>query len=193
MGTERVWDYCESRGIPRILFVSMMDKDHADFDKVYSDIKANLTEKVIPVEIPIGQGPDFHGIINLFSERAHEYKKGTETGDYTEVDIPEELQAKFEEWETELQETLATTDETLLEHYLEGGKITRDELIEGMARAMVRGDLVPLFCGSSVHSYGMRALLSKMVELFPSPDQTGGEVANLFGDHGETFSVFSRP
>lgn len=181
VGTERVWDYCESRGIPRILFVSMMDKEHADFDSVYQDIKENLTDKVIPVEIPIGQGPDFHGIINLFSERAHEYKKGTETGEYSEADIPEELQSKFEEWETELQETLATTDETLLEHYLEGGRITRDELIEGMARAMVRGDLVPLFCGSSVHSYGMRALLSKMVELFPSPDQTGGEVASRVG------------
>ncbi len=181
VGTERVWQYCEDRGIPRMLFVSMMDKEHADFDKVYADIKENLTEKVIPVEIPIGEGADFHGIINLFSERAHEYKKGTETGEYTEADIPEELQAKFEEWETELQETLATTDETLLEHYLEGGRITREELIEGMARAMVRGDLVPLFCGSSVHSYGMRALLSKMFELFPSPDQAGGEVGTRVG------------
>jgi elongation factor G len=181
VGTERVWEYCEDRGIPRILFVSMMDKEHADFEKVYQDVKEHLTEKVIPVEIPIGQGEDFHGIINLFSERAHLYKKGTETGEYEEQDIPEELAAKFEEWETELQETLATTDENLLEHYLEGEKITRDEAIEAMARAMARGELVPLFCGSSVHSYGMRALLRKIVELFPSPDQTGGEVAKRVG------------
>jgi elongation factor G len=181
VGTERVWEYCEDRGLPRILFVSMMDKDHADFDRTFQDIKEHLTDKAIPVEIPIGQGPDFHGIINLFSERAHQYKAGTETGEYEETDVPEELAAKFEEWETELQETLATTDENLLEKYLEGGHISREEAIEAMALAVARGELVPVFCGSSVHSYGMRALLKKIVELFPSPDQTGGEIAQRVG------------
>ena len=69
--------------------------------------KRNLTEKVLPVEIAIGEGEDFHGIINLFSERAHIYKSGTTTGEYEETDIPEELLGKFEQWETELQETVA--------------------------------------------------------------------------------------
>ena len=124
VGTETVWEYAEDRGVPRFFFVSMMDKDHASFERVYQDIKARLTEKVVPVEIPIGEGADFRGIINLFSERAHIYKAGTEKSEYDEVDVPEELQAKFEEWETELQETLATTDEVLLDRYLEEGKIT---------------------------------------------------------------------
>ncbi|UCC25385.1 MAG: GTP-binding protein, partial [Gemmatimonadales bacterium] len=82
VGTEKVWEYCEERDIPRILFVSMMDKEHADFDKVFQDIKSHLTEKVIPVEVPIGEGEDFHGIINLFSQHAHHYKQGTRTGEY---------------------------------------------------------------------------------------------------------------
>ncbi|HCR04300.1 MAG TPA: elongation factor G, partial [Gemmatimonadetes bacterium] len=125
VGTERVWEYCEARGLPRLLFVSMMDKEHANFDKIYEDIKTKLSPNVLPVEIPIGEGPDFHGIINLFSERAHLYKKGTATGEYDEGDIPEELRSKFEQWETELQETIATTDESLLERYLEGGHISR--------------------------------------------------------------------
>ena len=181
VGTETVWEYVEDRGIPRCFFVSMMDKDMASFDKVYAEIKSRLTEKVIPVEIPIGEGADFRGIINLFSERAHIYKKGTETGEYEEADIPEELQAKFEEWETELQETLATTNEDLLERYLEGEKISREEAIEAMALGMARGDVVPLFCGSSEHSYGMRALLKKIVELCPSPAETGGENAKRAG------------
>jgi elongation factor G len=181
VGTETVWEYVEDRGIPRFFFVSMMDKDVASFDKVYAEIKSRLTDKVVPVEIPIGEGADFHGIINLFSERAHLYKEGTETGEYDEADIPEELQAKFEEWATELQETLATTNEDLLERYLDGQKITRDEAIEAMAVGVARGDVVPLFCGSSEHSYGMRALLKKIVELCPSPAETGGENAKRTG------------
>ena len=79
VGTERVWEYCETRGIPRIFFVSMMDKEHADFDGVFGQIKSRLTESALPVEIPIGEGENFSGIINLFSEKAHVYKKGTAT------------------------------------------------------------------------------------------------------------------
>ena len=181
VGTERVWEYCESRGIPRMLFVSMMDRENADFDKVYQDIKAHLTDKVIPVEIPVGTGEDFHGVINLFSERAHLYSQGTRTGEYDEADIPDELRAKFEEWETELQETLATTDETLLEKYLEGGHLSREEAIDAMARGMARGDFVPLFCGSGKTCYGTRALMRKMVELFPNPGEAGTEAARRVG------------
>ena len=181
VGTETVWEYAEDRGVPRFFFVSMMDREHASFDRVYQDIKTRLTEKVVPVEIPIGEGPDFHGIINLFSERAHVYKAGTETGEYDEVDVPEELQAKFDEWETELQETLATTDEALLDKYLEEGKISREEAIKAMHNGVASGDIVPLFCGSAVHSYGMRALLKKLVELCPNPTESGGEDAHRAG------------
>ena len=181
VGTETVWEYAENRGIPRFFFVSMMDKEHASFERVYEDIKARLTEKVVPVEIPIGEGPDFHGIINLFSERAHLYKAGTEKGEYDEVDVPEELRAKFDKWETELQETLATTDEVLLDRYLEEGKISREEAIEAMHKGVVSGEIVPLFCGSAEHSYGMQALLKKLVELCPSPAEAGPETAQRAG------------
>ena len=181
VGTETVWEHAESRGIPRLFFVSMMDKENASFERVYQEIKSRMTEKVVPVEIPIGEGPDFRGIINLFSGRAHIYKAGTQTGEYEEGDIPEDLQAKFDEWETELQETLATTDERLLERYLEGEKITREEAIEAMALGVARGEVIPLFCGSAEQSYGMRALLKKIVELCPSPAEAGGEVAQRVG------------
>ena len=181
VGTERVWEYCEARGLPRIFFVSMMDKEHANFDKIFEDIKTNLSPNVLPVEIPIGEGEDFHGIINLFSERAHLYKKGTTTGEYDEGDIPEELRAKFEQWETELQETLATTDESLLERYLEGGHISRDEVIDAMARMMARGEIFPLFCGSGRLTYGLQALLRKIVELCPSPLEAKAELATRAG------------
>ncbi len=181
VGTEKVWEYCEDRGIPRMLFISMMDKEHASFDKVYADLRANLTSKAIPVEIPIGEGAAFKGIINLFSGRAHVYKPGTETGEYNEQDVPEDLQSKFDQWSTELQETLATTDEALLERYVDGGEITREEAIEAMAIAMGRGELVPVFCGSASLTYGMRALLRKMAELFPNPVEAGPQIAKRPG------------
>ena len=181
VGTQTVWEYAEDRGIPRFFFVSMMDKDHASFERVYQDIKARLTEKVVAVEIPIGEGPDFRGIINLFSERAHMYKAGTEKGEYDGVDVPEALQAKVDEWETELQETLATTDEALLDRYLEEGKITREEAITAMHNGVASGDIVPLFCGSAEHSYGMQELVKKLVELCPSPEESGGETAQRAG------------
>lgn len=177
VGTERVWRYCEDRGIPRIFFVSMMDKEHADFDGVFSQIKSRLTERALPVEIPIGEGPDFEGIINLFSEKAHVFRKGTVKGEYDESDIPGELADKAAQWETELQETLATTDETLLEAYLEGGKISREEAIDAMARGMARREVFPVFCGSATLTYGVKALLKKLVELCPSPAEAGAELA----------------
>jgi len=181
VGTEVVWQYCEDRGIPRMFFVSMMDKEHADFDKVFKDIKDLLAPNVLPVEVPIGQGDDFKGIINLFSERAHIYKAGTLTGEYEESDIPEELKGKFEEMETEFIETVATADEDLLERYLEGETISKDEAVQAMAGGMARGEIVPLFCGSAKLSYGMKVLLEKIVELLPHPGEMPGEKASRPG------------
>lgn len=181
VGTEVVWKYAEDRGIPRMIFVSMMDKEHADFDAVYQEIKERVAPNVLPVEIPIGAGEDFRGIINLFSQKAHIFKAGTLTGEYEEGEVPEDLQNKFQEWAVELQETLATTDESLLERYLEGETITREEAIEAMARGMAMGEVVPLFCGSAKSSYGMRALIQKIVELFPHPGEMGGEKASREG------------
>ena len=181
VGTETVWEHAENRGSPRFFFVSMMDKEHASFDRVYRDIKARLTEKVVPVEIPIGEGPDFRGIIDLFSERAHLYKAGTEKGEYDEVDIPEEFQAQFEKWQTELQETIATTDEALLDRYLEEGKISREEAIQAMHNGVTSGDIVPLFCGSAERSFGMQELLERLVELCPSPAEAGDETVRRAG------------
>jgi elongation factor G len=178
VGTERVWQYCEERGIPRILFVSMMDREHADFEGVFGQIQQRLTDRALPVEIPVGEGADFRGIINLFSEKAHIYKKGTRKGEYDETEIPEELRDQEARWETELQETLATTDERLLEAYLEGGAISREEAIEGMALGMARNEVFPVFCGAATETYGIRALLKKLVELCPSPEEAQPEIVD---------------
>jgi elongation factor G len=184
VGTERVWEYCEARGIPRIFFVSMMDREHANFERVFDQIKKHLTEKALPVEIPVGGGADFGGIINLFTERAHVFKKGTTKGEYEEREIPPELKEIESRWETELQETLATTNEALLDKYLEGGAISREEAIEAMAAGLKRTDVFPVFCGSATLTYGMRAMLDKLVELCPHPGEAAPEIAD-----GETIAA----
>jgi elongation factor G len=181
VGTEKVWEYCEQRGIPRFFFVSGMDREHADFEKVFQDIKEQLTEKVIPVEIPIGAGDSFRGIINLFSGKAHMYRAASATGEYDEMDVPAEKQEKFERWRTELFETIATTDDTLLEQYLTDGSISREAAISAMKQAMLRGELIPVFCGAPEKAWGTRALLNKLVELMPDPSEAPPEPAARVG------------
>ena len=169
VGTELVWEYTAKRGIPRMFFVSTMDKEHANFEQVYTDIKEHLTNKVIPIEIPVGEGPEFHGIINLFSRKCHLFEKGTKTGEYQETDIPDEYRDRFEQYSQDLIERVAETDDALIERYLNGEEISREETIAAMRTGMARGDLYPLLCGSATLTYGTRALLSKIVELVPSP------------------------
>ena len=182
VGTEQVFEYATERDIPRMFFVSLMDKEHADFDRVFSDITEHLTTKVIPIEIPVGDGPAFHGIINLFSRKAHLYKKGTKAGEYDEVDVPAEYQARFEEYSQKLFEAIATTDDTLLERYLNGQEISRDEALAAMKAGMAKGELCPLLCGAAELTYGMQALLSKLVELVPAPTERPPIEAKTWGE-----------
>lgn len=169
VGTEKAWEVCDRLHLPRMLFVSQMDKEHADFERVFEDVREHLTPKVVPVEIPIGDGAGFHGIINLFSGKCHLYKKGTKNGEYEHASVPAEYQEKFDKYTTQLTEAVASSDDNLLERYLGGEEIPRAEVIAAMKKAMLAGEIVPLFCGSSELTYGVRALLKKMVELFPSP------------------------
>ena len=168
VGTERMFREAVARRDPVLFVVTMMDKEHADFDAIYQQIKARLTNKVIPIEVPVGLGADFHGIVNLFDKKAHVYARGAKSGAYEETDVPAEVQPQFDRYYAELIETIAATDDTLLERYLDGGEISRDEAIAAMKNAMKRMELFPLFCVSSTLNYGTRAVLSTIVELMPS-------------------------
>src|SRR2546425_13065321 len=124
---------------------------------------------------------EFHGIINLFSKKAHLYKKGTKAGEYDEVDVPDEYQDRFEKYSQELIESIAATDDTLLERYLGGEEIGRDEAIAAMKSGMARGELFPLFCGAAELTYRTRALLTKIVELCPAPAERPPVAAQKWG------------
>lgn len=181
VGTEKVWEHASERGIPRLFFVSMLDKENADFEQVYAEIKEQLTSKVVPLEIPVGEGPGFRGIINLLSGKCHMYKKGTKIGEYDEADVPDEYKERFERYSQELIETIATTDDELLERYLGGEEITREEAVVAARAGMAAGELFPLLCGSAPFTYGIRALLTALVQLVPAPPECRPKVAERWG------------
>ena len=192
VGTERMFREAVARRDPVLFVVTMMDKEHADFDAIYRQIKARLTANVIPIEVPVGEGPDFHGVVNLFDRKAHVYARGSKSGAYEETDVPADVQAQFDRYYSELIETIASTDDTLLERYLNGDEISRDDAVKAMKAAMKRGELFPLFCVSSTLNYGTRAVLTTIVELMPNAYEmeelhafTGAE-----GDH--TVEIHAR-
>ncbi len=180
-GTEKVWQYSQACEHEAIFFVSMMDKEHADFARVYGQIRERLSPKAIPVEIPVGAGPEFRGIVNLISKTAHFYQAGTKSGEYQEQPIPPELQPTYEKYENDLIETVASTDDALVERYLEGQEISHEELVTAMRAAMKRRELFPVFCGAAELTYGARALLSEIVELVPPPSDEPPVAAEKWG------------
>ncbi len=185
VGTEKVWEYGEARGIPRLFFVSQMDRENADFDKVLEELRRHMTPNAFAAELPIGAGDDFRGIINLFTGKAHVYKAGTQTGEYSEQAIPEELQARAQELRTELFEAIATTNDALLERYLEGGEISTAEALSACREAMLHGQLFPVFCGAAEKTWGVRALLEALVEIVPNPAQAHHEYTHHIGKDDE--------
>lgn len=189
VGTERVWELLEERHLPTIVFVSMMDRQNVDFERVFQDVKEHLSAKVIPVEVPIGSGDDFRGIINLFTERAQLIRKGADADQFEEGEIPEEYRDVEHRYYQELIETIASTDDGLLEHYLEGDTISREEALHALKQAMLRGDLVPLFVGAPSEEWGVRTLLTEIVELMPSPQERPAEAAT--GRTGNTVELRS--
>jgi elongation factor G len=181
VGTEKVWEYCVARGIPRLFFVSMMDKEHSNFEKACNEIKQHMSEKAYAAEIPIGEGDQFRGIVNLFTGKAHIFKQGTVTGEYEEAEIPDDLKDEAELRRTELFEAIATTNDALLERYLEGGEISTSEALNATKLAMLAGELFPIFCGAGEKTWGVRALMEAICEIVPSPAEAPHELAQRPG------------
>jgi elongation factor G len=191
VGTEKVWNACDHYHLPRILFVSGMDKEHANFQRVFADIREHLTSKVLPVEIPVGDGMQFRGIINLLTQTCQLFKPGSKAGEYEEVAVPPEYQEVFVKYEEALTEAVAATDDELLEKYLAGEVLPREQVVPAMKKAMLAGEIVPLFCGSGELQHGVRPLLTELVELFPSPAEVEAPVeAPLVG---RVFKTVSEP
>jgi elongation factor G len=113
--TERLWRYADDFGMPRVVFVNKMDREAADFYAALESIDKAFGLEAVPLQLPIGSGEDFKGIVDLFKMKAFEYNDGKPSG----VDIPSDLQDNVEQYRKKLIEKVAESDDTLLEKYLE--------------------------------------------------------------------------
>ncbi|GJG87782.1 elongation factor G [Gemmatimonadetes bacterium T265] len=168
VGAEKMFREAVRRADPVLVAVTMMDKEHADFDATYRRLRERLSPKVVPVEVPLGEGFGLRGVMNLFTQKAYVYHEGGRAGEYDEVDVPPAARAAFDRYREALIEAVSATDDALLERYLEGGDIGRDEAIGGLKEAMKRGDLYPVFAVSAERMVGVRALLAELAQLMPS-------------------------
>mgnify|MGYP003342550135 FL=1 len=167
-GTERMFREAMARKDPVLFVVSMMDKDHADFDRAYRMIKERLTAKVVPVEIPIGAGAGLTGVINLFAKKAYLPAKNGKAGEYEEAEIPASERERFQKYHQEMVEAIAATDDALLERFFGGEDLPGDDEMAAMKEAMKRADLFPLLCCSSQMMIGIRTVLDFLVALMPN-------------------------
>ena len=197
VGTEKVWEICDHLHLPRLIFVTQMDRERANFERVFDGVKAHLSPKVVPVEIPVGNGADFHGIVNLLTDETHSYKKGTKAGEYDTVPLPDDVKETYRKYHEQLVEAIAATDDALLEKYLGGEELSRAEIVTGLKKGVLAGEIVPMLVGSSSLTYGTRALLTEIVDLLPSPLEA--PIPDREGDHGgapllgHVFKTVSEP
>jgi len=167
IGTEKTWGYLDRYNLPRIVCVNKMDKEHASFDKVLADAQSKLSSKVMPLQIPIGEGESFKGVVDLLKKKAYIYS-GTD-GKFSEEDVPSELEGSVAEWRQKLLDFAAESDDSLLEKFLEGGELTDEELIKGLASGSAAGNVYPMVFAAAASNIGVAQLMKVIVSMLPSP------------------------
>ena len=171
--SETVWRQANKYGVPRIAFVNKMDRTGADFFNVIHMIKERLGANPIPINLPIGQGDIFAGVIDLVENKAYIYNDGTLGKNFDIQEIPHDLEEQAREYRTKLFEAVAEVDDTLLMKYLEGQEITPDEIRAVLRQAVIQSKIIPVLCGSAFKNKGVQQLLDCVVELLPSPVDVG--------------------
>ena len=169
--TEKIWKYACKYELPRIIFINKLDKENADFERAAGEIEKAYESSAIPLNIPMGSGAAFEGVIDLINMKAVKFKNGTPT----EENIPEEFKVFAEEYKKKLVEKIAESDDVLLEKYLEGGELTKEEIIEGIRESSITRKFIPIVCGSAVKNMGVHQLLDAISLCLPSP----AEKANI--------------
>jgi len=166
VGTEQVWGICQDYGLSRIIFVNKLEKEHASFYDSVNQAKERFGVSVTPLQIPIGEGLQFKGVVDLLKMRAF-YFAGS--GKTKEDKIPDELKAKADEYREKLVEAVAETDDQLLEKFFDNGKLTDDEIKNGLRKGVIELKIFPMLCGSALENQGIDLLLDYVVDLLPAP------------------------
>ncbi len=171
--SETVWRQADKYGVPRIAFVNKMDRVGADFFNVIQMIHDRLKANAVPVQLPIGQGDLFSGVIDLIKMKAVMYNESNLGTTWEEYDIPHDLQKIAQEYRTKLLEAVSDVDDTLLVKYLDGKEISAEEIIATIRKATIELKVVPVACGTAFKNKGVQRLLDCIVDFLPSPVDVG--------------------
>ncbi len=170
--SETVWRQAEKYHVPLLAFVNKLDKVGGDFYMSLDSIQDRLSKSALAVQLPVGIEGDFTTVIDLVEKRAFKFE-GKLGSDIVEVEIPESMKAKVEEYRTKLVEKVAEADEALIEKYLNGEELTVEEIKKGIRILTLQAKLYPVFCGASLGNIGVQKLLDGVVNYLPSPKDVG--------------------
>src|SRR2546423_7628776 len=182
--TEKAWSFAEEFDLPRLLVVSKLDKERADFEAAVNSITETFGRAAVPLQLPIGSESQFQGVIDLVHMRAYTYEKDG-SGKSKEGDIPADLQAAATAARERIIDVVAETSEELMETYFAEGTLGDDELIPGIKQAVCERRLFPIFIASGVSNIGIQPLLNEIVELLPAPDDLGKVKGRASADSDE--------
>lgn len=167
--SETVWRQADKYNVPRICFVNKMDKLGADFHATIVDVQEKLGANTAIMALPMGAENDFKGIILLIDQKAILYESDETGAKYEMQEIPDEYKEEATKYRNQLIEQIAENDDTILEKYLDGVEISKDELKKSLRSSTIAYKLVPMFCGSSLKNKGVQPLLDAIVDYLPSP------------------------
>jgi len=167
VGTEKAWQYVNKCKIPRAFFINKMDRENADFDKTFKQLKEKFGLSVAALEIPIGKESNFKGVVKILERKALVYDSKLKS--MIETQIPKELEDMVDTYRNILMESVAETDEELLDKYLNEGFLSDEEILKGLRKGILNCDIAPVFCGSAISNVALTTLLDCIVNYFPSP------------------------
>lgn len=164
--TQIAWNHAEELGLPRMIFVNKLDRENSSFRNTLESLRATFGKGCAPLSLPLGREHELRGVISVIDVAAYGYD---EHGKPSEEDVPGERMARVDEVRTDLLDSIAETDDELLERYLEGGEITRDEIVKALHEGIDDATIFPVLCGSATRLIGVDRLADVIVAAGPSP------------------------
>ena len=187
--SETVWRQSDRYGVPRVAFVNKMDRTGADFQRVLGMMRNRLGSHFVPIQLPIGAGDIFTGLIDLVTMKAISYQEESLGAVFSEDDIPEDLLESALQHREMLLEAVSEYDDHLLEKFLEGGEIEADDIRPALRRATLELKTVPVLCGSAFKNKGVQRLMDAVIDYLPSPV----DVPPITGTHPKTGEEIECP
>ena len=166
--SETVWRQADKYNVPRMCFINKLDRMGASFEKSVSSIRDRLTDNIILMQYPIGVEKDFIGVIDLMDEKAV-YFEGDHGETIRRENIPEDLKSKASALRDKMIEKIVEENEKLMESYLEGNSLSKEELKQALRKAVITGKVIPIFTGTALQNKGVQLILDAVVDYLPSP------------------------